>query len=453
MTMGRLFGTDGVRGVANVPPMTAETVLQIGRATAYVCRQVAPDRRPRVLIGKDTRLSGYMLETALTAGICSMGVDVLLVGPMPTAGIAFLTRNMRADAGVVISASHNPYQDNGIKIFSRTGYKLPDEEEQAIERLVMSGEIEHVRPTADAVGRANRIDDAVGRYVVFCKNTFPEECSIEGLRIVIDCAHGAAYRVAPTIFAELGADVVAIHCRPNGRNINAGCGAVHPERMRATVLREKADVGLAFDGDADRLVVVDERGGLLTGDHLLAILATAYQAQGRLQQDLVVATPMSNIGLRRALAERGIRLVEAAVGDRHVLETMLATGAVLGGESSGHVICHDLHTTGDGIVTALQLLAAAQTQSRSISELASIVQMAPQQLRNVPVRKTPPLEEVTALQQAVARAERELGDAGRVLIRYSGTQALCRIMVEGPSEAVVERLVSELAAVVEAQLG
>ncbi len=405
--------------------MTAETVLQIGRATAYVCRQYAGDGRQRILIGKDTRLSGYMVETALTAGICSMGVDVLLVGPMPTPGIAFLTRNMRADAGMVISASHNPYQDNGIKIFSRTGYKLPDEEEAAIERLVTSGEIEHVRPTADAVGRVSRIDDAMGRYIVFCKNTFPEDCSIEGLRIVIDCAHGAAYRVAPTIFAELGADVTAINCRPNGRNINDGCGAVHPEGLQAAVLQCGAEVGLAFDGDADRLIAVDERGNLLTGDHLLAILALEYQAQGRLGGDLVVITPMSNLGLRRVLAEHSIGWIEAPIGDRHVLEAMLAHGAALGGESSGHVICHDLHTTGDGIITALQLLAAVSRHGRPVSELASVVQLAPQETRSLAVRRTPPLAEVAALQRAIAQAEAELGEAGRVLVRYSGTQRLC----------------------------
>ena len=355
--MARMFGTDGIRGIANVHPMTAEMALEIGRAIAYVCRK-HEKLRHSVAIGKDTRVSGYMLESALTAGICSMGVDVLLLGPMSTPGIAFITHSMRADAGVVISASHNPYQDNGIKIFSRDGFKLPDAMEDEIEDLITSGRIRDIRPTADQIGKARRVDDANGRYIVFCKNTFPEDQSLEGMRIALDCANGATYRVAPSIFSELGAAVSAIHCDPNGININDHCGSQHTEDLSARICEVGADVGLAFDGDGDRLIAVDEKGQPITGDHIMAICGRMYRELGLLKNNLVVATVMSNFGYFAALKRMGIQEGVSKVGDRYVLEMMQQKGAVLGGEESGHVIFLNHHTTGDGIITALQLLWA-----------------------------------------------------------------------------------------------
>jgi len=442
--MGQLFGTDGVRGVANTDPMTAEMALAIGRATAHICLRDR-HRRHRIVIGKDTRLSGYMIENALTAGICSMGVDVLLVGPMPTPGIAFTTLSMRADAGIVISASHNPYQDNGIKIFSRDGYKLSYALEDRIEELIASGRIKDIRPTADKVGKAHRIDDAIGRYIVFCKNTFPAQATLEGLRVVIDCANGATYKVAPIILSELGAEVTAIHCAPDGMNINANCGSQFTGDLVAEVLRRKADVGLAFDGDGDRLIAVDETGAVLTGDHVLAICAAMLKRLGQLANDLVVITPMANLGLRLALERMGIRCEEAAVGDRNVLELMQKNGAVLGGEQSGHIIFLSHHTTGDGLISSLQLLSAICSSGRKLSELAAVVESAPQVLLNVRVASKPPLETVAAVSAAVRDAESELGRRGRVLVRYSGTEPLCRVMVEAPSREAADRLAANIA--------
>jgi phosphoglucosamine mutase len=450
--MGRLFGTDGVRGVANVTPMTAELVLDMGRAIAHVCKN-RTDRRHQIVIGKDTRVSGYMLESALTAGICSMGVDVLLIGPMPTPGTAFLTHSMRADAGVVISASHNPYQDNGIKIFAHTGFKLPDAEEDRIEQLITSGQIRDFRPTADEIGKAFRIDDALGRYIEFCKHTFPTDRTLEGLRLVLDCANGATYKIAPIVFRELGADVIVIHNQPDGTNINAGCGSQHPEDLAATVVATGADVGLAFDGDGDRLIAVDERGQVLTGDHLLAICARRYREEGRLQNNRVVTTVMSNFGLFRSLQRLGIDYDIAPVGDRYVLELMRARDAVLGGESSGHVIFLNHHTTGDGIIAALQLLAALRSSGQPLSALAGLVDISPQCIVNVDVVAKPPLEELPALQAALRAAEAELDGSGRVLVRYSGTQPLLRIMVEGPTEEVTRRLCDALALAVREAIG
>ncbi len=452
--MGRLFGTDGVRGVANVEPMTAEMALEIGRATAYVCKRHDRGKfKHRIVIGKDTRLSGYMIESALTAGICSMGVNVFLVGPMPTPGIAFLTHSMRADAGLVISASHNPYQDNGIKIFSRTGFKLPDGAEDEIEDLITSGHIRDIRPTANDVGKATRIDDARGRYIVFCKDTFPDDLSLDGLKIVLDCANGATYKIAPIIFSELGADVVPIHTEPNGLNINDRCGSQFTQDLRARVLAEKADLGLAFDGDGDRLIAVDEQGRELTGDHILAICAKVYKDRGWLQNNLVIGTVMTNYGFHVAMRQLGIEVGIAPVGDRYVLEMMQQRGAVLGGEASGHMIFLNRHTTGDGMISALQLLAAMCNVQQPLSALARILTPAPQQIINLEVRQKPPLAELPALQQALRAAEAELGDRGRVLIRYSGTQALCRVMVEGPTEEMTQRLARTLAEVVRQSIG
>lgn len=450
--MGKLFGTDGVRGVANMPPMTAEMVLEIGRATAYTIKQ-HPHRRHCILIGKDTRISGYMLENALTAGICSMGVDVLLVGPMPTPGIAFITRSMRADAGLMLSASHNPYQDNGIKIFSSNGYKLPDAEENQIEELITSGRIKDIRPTAGEIGKARRIEDAAGRYIVFCKNTFPEDCSLEGLKVVLDCANGATYKIAPTVFAELGADVISIHDQPNGTNINQHCGSQHTQDLRFKVLETKADIGLAFDGDGDRMIAVDEKGNELTGDHILAICGRDLKERGRLKNNIVVTTVMANFGLYRALKQNGMNHVASAVGDRYVLEAMKQKDAVIGGEASGHTIFLDHHSTGDGIISALQLLSVMQRRKQPLSQLAGIMQMTPQRLVNIDVKSKPPLENIPALHDAIKQAEAELKDEGRVLIRYSGTQSMCRVMVEGPTEEMTERLTYRLADVVKACIG
>jgi phosphoglucosamine mutase len=453
MAGGRLFGTDGVRGIANVEPMTAETVLAVGRATAYVCKRRETGYRHRVLIGKDTRVSGYMLENALTAGICSMGVDVFLVGPMPTPGIAFITHNMRADAGVVLSASHNPYQDNGIKIFSREGYKLPDSMENEIEELVSTGRIQDIRPTAAEIGKATRIEDAIGRYIVFCKNTFPDDLSLEGLKIVLDCANGATYKVAPIIFSELGADVDRIHCEPNGLNINDACGSLYTADLVTRVRETGADVGLAFDGDGDRVIAVDEQGAELSGDHIIAICARHYRQRGWLKNNLVVTTVMSNFGLGAALDAMRIEREVTRVGDRFVLERMIAKDAIVGGEQSGHIIFRNHHRTGDGIIAALQLLAAMREAKQPLSQLAAVMTVAPQRLINVPVREKPPLEEVEELTAAIRAAEERLADKGRVLVRYSGTQALCRVMVEGPTAETTDLVCEELAAAVTRCLG
>ena len=445
--MERMFGTDGVRGIANIYPMTAEMALEIGRATAYVCKK-HPTKRHTIAIGKDTRKSGYMLESALTAGICSMGVDVLLVGPLSTPGLAFITRSMRADAGMVVSASHNPYQDNGIKIFSRDGFKLPDSEEDEIEDLIVTGRIKDIRPTADEIGKARRIDDASSGYIAFCKNTFPEDLTLEGMKIVLDCANGATYKVAPAIFYELGANITTIHCEPNGTNINENCGSQHTEDLAATVLDIGADIGLAFDGDGDRLIAVDEKGNRLTGDHLLAISARMYKELGLLKNNLVVSTVMSNFGFFAAMRKLGIQEGVSKVGDRYVLEMMQEKGAILGGEESGHVIFLNHHTSGDGIIAALQLLRAMRLYGQPLSELAKIMTLSPQKIINVNVKDKPPLEEIPQLQEAIRTAELELGDTGRVFIRYSGTQSMCRVMVEGPTQQMTDRLTQLLADVV-----
>ncbi len=439
----RLFGTDGVRGTANIEPMTSETILGLGRAIAHVVK--SDPRRHKIIIGKDTRLSGYMLESALTSGICSMGVDVLLVGPLPTPGIAFLTRSMRADAGVVISASHNPFQDNGIKFFDSTGFKLPDQTEREIERLLSKDEISHLRPTATAVGKAHRIDDATGRYNVFLKSTFPRELSLDGLKVVVDCANGAGYRVGPEVFYELGADVVSLGVEPNGENINEGCGALHPEKLGERVRAEGANVGIAIDGDGDRVIFIDELGAVVDGDELLAILAFALSDQGALSNNAIVATVMSNVGLEVALREKGIGLIRVGVGDRYVVEEMRRGGYILGGEQSGHVVCLDQSTTGDGLLTALRVLALIVESGKPLSELRSVMQRFPQQLVNIKVRERREIEGIPAITDGIAEANRELGDRGRVLVRYSGTEPLVRVMVEGDQPTVVDRLVNDIA--------
>ena len=449
--MGRLFGTDGVRGVANEYPITAEMALDIGRATAHLFKRKG--HTSKIIIGKDTRVSGYMLENALVSGICSMGVNALLVGVLPTPGIAFATSSMRADAGIVISASHNPFQDNGIKIFSSHGFKLPDEKELEIEELIFSNNMHRLHPSPRELGKAYRIDDARGRYIVFLKNTFPKEHTLEGTKVVLDCAHGATYRVAPDTFFELGADVTSLFDEPNGENINANCGSQHPETLAEEVIKGKADAGFAFDGDGDRCITVDEKGSVLTGDQIMAICAKEMKKEGKLNKNLVVCTVMSNIGLSIALKQVGIEQVVTKVGDRYVLEEMQAKGAVIGGEESGHVIFLEHHTTGDGIITALQVLAAMKKAQRPLSELAQVMKVFPQKLINVDVKSKPELSTIPEISQVTQEVEEQLGDMGRVLVRYSGTQNMCRVMVEGPTNEETEKYCGQIADVIREKLG
>jgi len=447
----RLFGTDGVRGIANVEPMTSETALRLGRALAHVSKR--SPRRHKILIGKDTRLSGYMLETAMASGICSMGVDVLLVGPLPTPGVAFLTRTLRADAGVMISASHNPFQDNGIKIFSPQGLKLPDELEAEIEHLVLSDSIDALRPTATEIGKAFRIDDAVGRYNVFVKSTFPRHLTLDGFTIALDCGNGAAYRVAPEVLEELGARVVPLGVEPDGQNINNDGGALHPAVLCDTVRRSGAQVGIALDGDADRAILVDEQGVVVDGDEILAIIGTELHARSELHQGTVVATVMSNLGLHMAMRERGIRIVTTPVGDRYVVEEMLRGGYNLGGEQSGHVVFLDHSTTGDGLITALAVLALVVEKARPLSALRGVMRRFPQVLINVAVAHKPDVASVPDLARAIAQAESTLGERGRVLVRYSGTEALLRVMIEGEREPQIGALAENIAAAARAAIG
>jgi phosphoglucosamine mutase len=448
----KLFGTDGVRGVANIEPMTAEMAMQLGRAAAYVFKR-DKNRRHCIVIGKDTRLSGYMLENALVAGICSMGVDVQIVGPLPTPGIAFITSSMRADAGVVISASHNPYQDNGIKFFSASGFKLPDEMELEMEELILNNRLDDLRPVADEVGKAYRIDDAIGRYIVFLKDTFPKDFDLQGLRIVLDCAHGAGYKVAPAVFTELGAEVITLGVNPNGTNINAGCGSMHPEVMAEKVREYRADLGIALDGDADRVIFVDENGHEVDGDHIMAICGTEMIKAGILKKKTVVATVMSNMGLEIAIKKAGGKLVRTNVGDRYVVEEMLREGYNLGGEQSGHMIFLDHNSTGDGILSALQVLAIIQRKGKRLSELARVMTALPQVLVNVRVCRKAVLEEVAPIKAVIDEVNAELGDNGRVLIRYSGTEPLLRIMIEGEDQGGIELLAKKIADSVRTNLG
>ncbi len=449
--MGKLFGTDGVRGVANLEPMTSETAMKLGRAAAHLFQRRAG--RHQIVIGKDTRLSGYMLESALTSGICSMGVDVLLVGPMPTPAIAFLTRSLRADAGVVISASHNPYQDNGIKFFSSDGFKLPDELEARMEELIVSKEIDHLRPTADAVGKAYRIDDAEGRYIEFVKRSLPREMDFQGMKVVVDCANGAAYKASPKVLRELGATVFVLADEPNGTNINADCGAVHPERLQETVRQQGAHLGIAHDGDADRALFVCEEGHLIDGDHAMAALALDLHAQGRLCRKTVVGTVMSNYGLELALSKAGLNLVRTPVGDRYLLERMLAEGYNLGGEQSGHLIFMDYNTTGDGLISGLQVLGLMKRTGLPLSELARCMTAVPQVLLSIRVKQKRDLAQVPELQRAIQESQAKLNGAGRVLVRYSGTEPLLRIMVEGEPASLIQSVAEDLAGTVRTHLG
>ncbi|MBI5562126.1 MAG: phosphoglucosamine mutase [Deltaproteobacteria bacterium] len=447
----RLFGTDGVRGIANIKPMTAEMALQLGRAIAYISRKEA--RRHRIVIGKDTRLSGYMLEGAMMAGICSMGVDALMVGPLPTPGIAFITSSMRADAGVVISASHNPYQDNGIKFFSRDGLKLPDETELEIERFILENHDPSHRPTASEVGKAYRVDDAIGRYVVFAKNAFPKELTLDGLKIAVDCANGAAYKVAPAVFYELGAEVIPIGVAPNGENINKECGALHPENVAKAVVERGADIGFAIDGDGDRCIMVDEKGMILDGDYILAISALGRLKEGALDKKTLVATIMSNSGLEEAITGAGGKMIRTAVGDRYVVEEMLKGGYNLGGEQSGHVIFLDHTTTGDGTITALQILKRMVSEGAKLSELASVMRTYPQVLVNVKVKQKKDIAQMPEVYGLLKTVEKRLKRRGRAFIRYSGTEPLARITIEGEREDEIRAWADELAALLKKEVG
>jgi phosphoglucosamine mutase len=447
-----LFGTDGIRGVANRDPMTAEMALRLGQAVAQRFRH--EDRPGRIVIGKDTRLSGYMLESAMQAGIVSAGADVMLVGPLPTPGIAFITWSMRADAGVVISASHNPFQDNGIKIFAADGFKLPDEVEADIERRMeaIGAGNDSARAEPGAIGKAVRIEDAVGRYVQFLKQTFPKEHTLDGMKVVVDCSNGAAYQVAPQVFQELGAEVIELNVWPDGRNINYECGALHPEAMAEEVRQSGAALGVALDGDADRLILADEKGNIVDGDQVMAILGTRMIERRQLPEETVVATVMSNLGLERALAAKGGKLLRTAVGDRYVVEAMRERGLSLGGEQSGHIIFLDHATTGDGMVAALRVLSVMVAEGKPLSELSRAMTRYPQVLLNFEVGKKRPFEEMPAVLSVIAAIERKLGADGRVVVRYSGTESKARVMIEGTDQAGIRAQAEEIASVLQREL-
>lgn len=455
--MRKLFGTDGIRGIANQYPMTAEVTVKLGQAIAHYfvhhkSKRRGASHRPTILIGKDTRLSGYMFESGLAAGIASMGADVQLVGPLPTPGISFLTEGMRADAGIVISASHNPYHDNGIKIFGPDGFKLPDAEELEIERLFFEvDKLEQV--TKDRIGRVHRIDDAGGRYIVFLKNTFPRELTLEGLRIVLDCANGASYKVAPAVLRELGAEVFTLGVDPNGVNINSECGSLHPNAAAKKVHETRADIGITLDGDADRAIFIDENGNVLDGDTVMALVAVYLKNTGALNKPSMVATVMSNIGLELALKKHKIKLERSKVGDRYVVGAMRKNQINFGGEKSGHLVFLDHSPTGDGMIAALQVLAILQRSGKKLSELASDITLYPQILVNVKVSSKPPLETLTEFQAAAKAVEEELAGKGRVVVRYSGTEAKARVMVEGPTEDKVKELAEHLAGILKKEIG
>lgn len=448
----KFFGTDGVRGTANIEPMTAETAMRLGMAAGHYFTR--GDHRHTVVIGKDTRLSGYMLEPALTAGFTSMGMDVVLLGPLPTPAVAMLTRSLRADLGVMISASHNPYEDNGIKLFGPDGFKLSDESEMAIEELMVNGLNSHLAPSS-RLGRARRLDDAVGRYIEYVKHTFPRGLRLDGLKIVVDCANGAAYKVAPTVLWELGAEVVTIGVTPDGYNINKDCGSLYTETMRSQVVAHGAHLGIALDGDADRLQMCDENGAMVDGDQVMALIAKAWKDMGLLRGNAVVATVMSNLGLERFLASEGLSLLRTAVGDRYVLERMRQDGLNVGGEQSGHIILTDHSTTGDGLVAALQALAALVSAGQPASRVLRLFTPLPQTLKNirVPRELCASLLETAPVRAAVAAGEARLNGSGRLLIRKSGTEPLIRVMAEGEDESLIGAVVDDIISVIGKQAG
>ena len=454
----KIFGTDGVRGTANVEPVTAETALKLGRAAAHVFKNLERQSRGRgkhkIVIGKDTRLSGYMLENAISSGILSMGVDVLFIGPLPTPGVAYATRSLRADAGIVITASHNPYTDNGIKFFRADGFKLDDKIEAAIEDLVFTGEIEKVRPHSDQIGKAVRIDDALGRYIEFAKSSFPKGLTLEGVKIVLDCGHGAAYKSSPCVLRELDAEVIVFNNHPDGKNINEKCGSMHPEEMCRKVVEHGAHIGIAHDGDADRVLLCDETGRLIDGDDIMAIAATEMLAENTLAEKTLVATVMSNAGLEAAIKKAGGRMLRTPVGDKNVIDEMLKNGFNLGGEQSGHLIFRDYGTTGDGLVAALQILRILKTKDQPLSELAKCWTRFPQLVTNVKVREKKPLEQLDGVSQLLAEAEKELqSQGGRLLLRYSGTEPKVRLLVEGRNAETLEKWSKQICGAIEKQIG
>jgi phosphoglucosamine mutase len=454
----KIFGTDGVRGTANIEPVTAETALKLGRAAGHVFKHLesqARDRgRHKIVIGKDTRLSGYMLENAISSGILSMGVDVLFIGPLPTPGVAYVTRSLRADAGIVITASHNAYDDNGIKFFRADGYKLDDKIEREIEGLVFSGQIENIRPTADDIGKAVRIDDALGRYIEFAKTSFPRGMTLEGMRIVVDCAHGAAYKSTPCVLRELGAELITFGNQPDGKNINQDCGSMHPARMCQQVCEHRADVGIAHDGDADRVLLCDETGKLIDGDDIMAIAALDMLSGGKLAHNTVVATVMSNAGLEPAIRDAGGRLVRTAVGDKNVIDEMLRHGYNVGGEQSGHMIFRDFSSTGDGLVAALQILRIMKAKGAPLSRLAGCWTRFPQVVTNIIVREKRPFEDLDKIPALLAEAEAELkSQGGRILLRYSGTESKARLLLEGRDAACLEKWSRKLSEAIKHQVG
>ncbi|MBN2507612.1 MAG: phosphoglucosamine mutase [Verrucomicrobia bacterium] len=441
-TNRKIFGTDGVRGTANIEPVTVETAVRLGRAAAHVFKHLETQSRGRgkhkIVLGKDTRLSGYMLENAISSGILSMGVDVLFIGPLPTPGVAYVTRSLRADAGIVITASHNPYDDNGIKFFRADGYKLDDTVEKRIEELVFSGDIDAIRPTAGEIGKAVRIDDALGRYIEFAKSSFPRGLTLEGLRIVVDCAHGAAYKSTPCVLRELGAEVIVHGHHPDGTNINRDCGAMHPQVVCEKVREMRADLGIAHDGDADRVLLCDEHGRLSDGDDILVLAGLDLLARGALARQTVVATVMSNAGVDAAIQAAGGRVARTPVGDKHVIDEMLRHGYTLGGEQSGHVIFGEHSTTGDGLVAALQMLRIMRTRGKPLSQLVGAWTRFPQVVTNIKVKEKIPFEQLDGVLHLVAEAEARLKpEGGRVLLRYSGTEPKARLLIEGRNDALV----------------
>ena len=455
-TPRKLFGTDGIRGVANIEPVTAETALKLGRAAAHVFAQNRSSSRTgrlKIVIGKDTRLSGYMLENAMVAGLTSLGADALIIGPLPTPGVAYITRSLRADAGIVLSASHNPYEDNGIKFFRHDGYKLDDEIEARIENLVFTGEIENIRPTATKIGKAYRIDDALGRYVEFAKQSFPRGFTLESLRIALDCGNGAAYKSSPCILRELGADLVVINNHPNGTNINANCGSTHPEQIQKLVRECKAQIGITHDGDADRVLLCDENGDLVDGDEIMAIAAVDHLQRGCLEGKTLVATVMSNFGLDETLESRGGKVLRTKVGDRYVIEAMLRDGHNVGGEQSGHMIFRDHASTGDGIVSALQILRVMIETGKPLSELRKVLKKYPQAQRNLRVKDKPPLDTLPEIQNLLAAAESDLQGKGRVLLRYSGTEPKIRLLIEGRDQSAIDLHADRIAEALQAEIG
>ena len=454
----KIFGTDGVRGTANVEPVTAETALRLGRAAAHVFKNLQSQPRGhgrhKIVIGKDTRLSGYLLENAISSGILSMGVDVLFIGPLPTPGVAYITRSLRADAGIVITASHNPYADNGIKFFRADGYKLDDKIENEIEHLVFSGEIENIRPTADEIGKAVRIDDALGRYIEFAKASFPRGLTLEGIRVVVDCGHGAAYKSTPCVLRELGAEAIVYGNQPDGMNINQDCGSMHPENLCRKVVEHQAHVGIAHDGDADRVLLCDEAGQLIDGDDIMAIAALDMLAQKTLAEKTLVTTVMSNAGLEAAIKPAGGKIIRTAVGDKNVIDEMLRNGFNFGGEQSGHLIFRDFGTTGDGLVAALQVLRIMRAKKAPLSKLAKCWTRFPQLITNVRVREKKPFEQLDGVMKLVGEAEAELKEqGGRVFLRYSGTEPKARLLLEGRDAKVLEKWSQKICGAIQKQIG